>query len=278
MSLGRGTGLHPDDPLQVASENVTSPVLGSLVRTAAFRPASVDWRHLLDQILDQGDTASCVGCAFSTSIYLRGQVTTPIPRPSAKAIYDVARLYAQRLTWPLQPMVDVGCRGWEAIAGAGRHGLVPWAAWPLVTEDPELLALRPTPETRWINTPPDFTLFSQAIDLVGTGHFRADTGDIEAALEGALVAKQFPAFGMYVNDDYGRVRGDEIFDVSDLTPPEGLPGHMQALCGYDADSFHVVSSWSEEHGNGGIVRVAKRVITSRWAFTRVVVTHSPGSL
>lgn len=272
MSGTWGTGCIPDPDDMVARENQAQPLAG-FVNPGAERPAAVSWAHRLDQILDQGDTNSCVGCAIATAIYLRGQNTVPIPRPSEKAIYDLARGRDQGAN--RDEYDDVGCRPHNAIEAIHLHGLVHREAWPLWTEDPSLTVLKPRPETRWVNVPPDFALFRQAIDARLTGHFRGDFGPIAATLERALYLGQIPVYAQYVRHDYGAVRGDDVYDVPSDEREADLPSHMQAIVGYDEVSFHIASSWGRGHGNEGIVRVAKRVLTSSWSFGRMVITHTP---
>lgn len=267
MTLARGTGLLDEDEALVGVENLERP-LSSIV--GGPRPALVRYDHLLDQILDQGSTNSCVGCAISTAVYLRGQLSTPVRRPSAKLIYDLARL-----AYGDTALVDEGCRPADAIRMSSDKGLVAWDEWPLFTEDDSFLILRPTEETSWIDTPPPFDVFHEAYDARVTGYFRADFGDIVGMLEGALAAGQIPVFGMRMPDDFGEVRG-EVYDAPPGINPAGLPGHMQAICGYDADAFHVVSSWGEWHGDRGIVRVRKSFVADpRWCHSRIVVTSVP---
>jgi hypothetical protein len=177
----------------------------------------------------------------------------------------------------------VGCRPIDALDALRRHGLVPRASWPLHTTDPELLALgrdragNPVP---WINTKPPFDLYHEGADATMTGYFRADTGPIVDLLETALDQQQIPVFGMFMEGNYEDVRGREIYDVP-TTEPDGeatSSSHMQAICGYDEDSFEIVSSWGEDHGDSGIVRVRKSILASPWCFARMVITSAPKAL
>lgn len=273
MILVRGTGLLPDDPELVRAENASCPL--TVLTGMAKRPKDFDRRGLIDRIIDQGWTNSCVGCAIATAIFLRGQASgKPVRRPSAKLIYDQARLAGG----DVPELIDWGCRPHDAIEAARRHGLVPEVSWPLFTDDPNMLALAPR-GTTWINTKPDFTTYHEAADSVMTGYFRADTGDIIGALEGAIALDYFPVFGMLVEPRFGRVVGDELYDAPGRVEDyPGLPGHMQAICGYDEEAFLVVSSWGESHGNRGIVRVAKRFLAGPWSYARMVITSAPASL
>ena len=264
MSLHRGTGLIPDDEPVVRQRNDDWPLSGLV--GAGRRPLSVSYSGALDRIIDQEQTNSCVGCAFSTAMFLRGQLSTPIRRPSPKVIYDLGRLIDEN------ELFDIGCRPQDAIVMVGKHGIVAEEDWPLFTSDKSLLALSP-PGKEWIDTPPDFTVLHQAADAVVTGCFGADGGDIVATLEQALHVRQIPMFAMYVADDYQDVRGTEVYDHPGRV--DSTSSHMQAMCGYDEDSFHIVSSWGEGHGNRGIVRIAKSFIASSNCFARKVITQVP---
>lgn len=268
MTHQRGTGLLDEDDELVGRENVEKPLAG-LVGIVS-RPASIRYDRFLDTILDQGDTNYCVGCAISTAVYLRGQLTTPVQRPSAKLIVDLAQLANGDVE-----LVNAGCRPADAIRMSSDKGLVAWDEWPLFTEDPDLLALRPREDVPWVNTPPPFDVFHTAYDARVTGYFRADFGDIVGLLEAALAIGQIPVFGMRVAHDYGAIR-TEVYDAPSGVDPAGLPAHMQAICGYDADAFDVVTSWGYGHGNRGIVRIRKSFIADpRWCNSRIVVTSVP---
>lgn len=249
----------------VGGMSVGAPVL-------VARPASVSWAHLRDGTLDQGPTNSCVGCTFSTATYLRAKILgRPIPRPSAKLFYDGARL-----SYGDVELLDNGCYPLDAVRFGSEKGMVPWAAWPLLEPgDAEMRALVPEGKT-WIDTPPDFGVFHQAIDARVVGYLRADAGDVVAQLEAALVLGQIPGFGMLIPGDYGSVRGKEVYDIASDAVLEGLGAHMQAIVGYDEVSFLIDSSWGAGHGDNGIVRIAKNVIRRNdVSFARTIVTTVP---
>ncbi len=273
----RGTGLVPDDPVRVVAENRAHPLI-FLTGAPQPRPVRLSWRHLLDGILDQRWTNSCVGCAFATAVYLCGQAKQrPVLRPSAKAFYDGARLRGG----PVEELIDWGCKPLDAIEAARKNGLVRESSWPLFTDDPELLKLAVTKAGKpvdWINAEPPFSLYFEGADAKLTGYYRADTGAIIELLEHALALGEIPVYGQHILDGYGQVTGATLYDTPTLTPPPGLPTHLQAICGYDEEAFEVVSSWGAGHGDRGIVRVRKSVIAGPWAFARMVITSVPAAL
>jgi len=47
-------------------------------------------------------------------------------------------------------------------------------------------------------------------------------------------------FGMFTADDYAGVRGTDVYDApAPIERFPGLPGHLQAICGCDEESFLV---------------------------------------
>lgn len=278
MTFHRGMGHLRDVPSLVAADDAHRHV-GALVRAAAAAgppPEAVSWRHLLDLILDQGQSSSCVGCGMATQVLLRTAYLGRPVRPSEKGIYDVARLVDR----PGGPVFDLGCRPGAAMLGMHEHGLAARARWPLTSpSDEEARAMAPDgTAASWIDALPPFDVFSAGADAQVTGHFRADTGDIVGMLKRALAIGQFPGYAQYVRPDYQDVRGDEIYEVSGPPNRDSDPSHYQTLCGYDQASAHVVSSWGRGHGDGGIVRVSWSVIASSWSFDRLVVTSAPTTI
>lgn len=273
--MARGFGWIPDEATVREADRDSRPLTGLVGGAGTSRPVAISYAGLLDRIIDQQGLNACVGVSLSTCIYLRGRAEgrRSMRRPSAKAIYDVARQNALFGG----PLLDIGCRPRDAIEGIAKHGLVAEEEWPLFTDDEELLKLGGAPgvRDRWVNTEPPFDIFHQMFDAAFTGYARADYGDIIGALETALCQRQFPAFGMSTRTDYSHVGPNDVYDVESGAMPNGEPGHMQAICGYDADAFHIVSSWGETHGDGGIVRIAKSFIAGPFCFDRIVVTSVP---
>lgn len=262
MTERPGHGLLPDLPHFVRADNVTRPLSGLV--GAAPVPVGVDRRQLLDRVLDQGATNACVGCALSTAIYLRGQMQGGVKRPSAKAIYDMARL----VDMPGGPLMDVGCRPRAAILGIQEHGLVAWDAWKL-----------PVPgefDAPDIDAQPPFDVFANGADALLTAYYRADSGDVVNALKQAIAMGHFPVFGMYVPPAYYGWAGRDVFKATDgAAVDRTLGAHMQAACGYDDEALHVVSSWGTRHGDSGIVRISWGFIDSAWCFDRLVINTVP---
>src|SRR3990167_3734272 len=111
------------------AEDLRDRHVGRLVGAvgAVSLPTSVDYSSLLDGVQEQRASSSCVGQAFSTAIYLRANLAGhPIARPSAKAIYDIARLSDQK-----NVLVDQGSRPRAALDGMLEYGLVAADRWPL---------------------------------------------------------------------------------------------------------------------------------------------------
>ena len=273
MTYHRGMGHIPDPQRFVQAENATRSLAGLVGAGGPSVMPTMRHAHLLDRILDQGGTSSCVGCALSTAVYLRGAfLGYGLRRPSAKGIYDVARLVDR----PGGSVFDTGCQPRAAMLGVQEYGMVAEERWPLFApSDEEARAYAPDgTAASWIDALPPFDVFKEGADALLTGYYRADTGDIVLQLKRALVAGHFPLFAMHVRPDYQDVAGSEVYEASG-PPDTGLPSHMQAICGYDEAAVDVVSSWGRGHGTAGIVRVSWDIVASAWSFGRMVVTAVP---
>lgn len=230
----RGKGHTPDRHDHVAEDLAVRHVGLLLGARVSDTPDAVDYSTMVD-IPDQGPTESCVGQAFATAIFLLAHLSgIPLPRPSAKAIWDFARLTDDPTT-----LTNVGCRPRAAIDAVGSYGLVADSRWPLSAAN--------------MNDPPPLDVFRAGLGAKLSAYYRCDGSDVVAQLRSALAQRFIPVFAMDVDDAYERYDGSSVY--AGLTGPL-LGSHMQAIVGYTQDAFLVANSWGEGWGRGGFARVA----------------------
>jgi len=264
VSPRRGLGWLPDDTSRVMLELATSP-LDDLIGTPTSPVIDVvDYSKLLDHIPNQGQTSSCVGQAFATSLYLLGKTQgKPIPRPSAKLIYDDARAEDQ----PYVRLRDYGSRPLAAIRCLVEQGMVPESDWPIVfSKDEDGI------EHSNINDRPPLGIYQKALGFKVGGYYRIPAGYGAArAVRLALAHGYVPVFAMPVDEEYQNWSGGVYVGRSGVS----LGGHMQSTCGYGDGHILVASSWGEEHGDDGIVMIADSYFESGECTDIIVPTIVP---
>lgn len=258
--MSRGLGWLPDDAARVAHEIATAPLGGLIGAAAVSAPDTLDLSTKLDKIVDQGHTSSCVGQAFATSLYLLGQISgDPIPRPSAKLIYDDARAEDR----PYTQLTDYGSRPLAAIRCLVEQGMVPEADWPITFE---------ADGSTNINARPPLGIYQKALGYKVGGYYRIAAGYGAAnAVRLALAHGYVPVFAMPVDDEYMNWTGG----VYPGREGASLGGHMQSTCGYGKDHILIASSWGKEHGDDGIVMIADSYFESGECTDIIVPTLVP---
>ena len=257
-AVTRACGHIPDRACDV-EEDLRTRHVGMLVgASVGALPAAVDYSSLLDGVQDQKSSSSCVGQAFATAIYLRAKIAGhPIARPSAKAIYDVARLSEQR-----DVLVDDGCRPRAAIDGMTEHGLVASERWPLTDTN--------------VNELPPLDVFRAGVGATLSNHYRIASGSGCSLLMKSALAKGFPVpYSQPVDDGYLEYSGG-IWRGMD-GPTRG--GHMQVALGYDVlygtPYFLVAGSWGTSFGVDGFALIAESFFESGLARDILVPTTIP---
>lgn len=197
--------------------------------------ANVDWSGFLGRVPDQAATSACVGFAFATACFMRASISGhAIPRPSAKAIYDFARLIDMPAV-----LEDIGSRPRSAIQGMREYGLLAEDRWPMTTP---------------INELPPLDIFIHGRDALLTGHYRIEPGPgCGGLIRRALVAGFIPTFAMPVDEAYLTYDGSSVY--------QGVAGnvvgrHAQAVIGCTEDTFLVANSWGRRWGLEGMARIA----------------------
>ena len=205
---------------------------------------------MLTEVPDQGPTSACVGESLATSIYLHAKTAgRPIDRPSAAAIYALARLG----DGARHPLPDTGSRPTLAMVEAQTNGLVADARWPLRVDTV-------------LDVPP-LDVFAQGLDAKLDAYYAIPSGPGAAVLiRRAIAAGCYPIFAMPVDPSYEQYRGG-VWECLEALP---LGGHMQCLVGYDATTFLVANSWGPTWGIGGFARVSAAWIES-YAVTDILV-------
>jgi C1A family cysteine protease len=243
---------HRHDPASVVRDDVHNRHVGALLGPHMRLASSIDYSGLLDHVPDQLSTSSCVGCAFSTAVYLRAAVAgNPIARPSRKAIYDVARM----IEAPHAPLADEGSVPSLAIQGMRDYGMVAEDRWPL-TDDA-------------VNVMPPLDVFQHAVDATLGEHYRITAGaGASMLIKMALSRGYVPALAIPVEQAFE----DYSSGVYNWTGGPALGSHMVACVGFDSKGLLICNSWGPSWGMNGLVRVAESFVDIHAADILVVTT------
>lgn len=248
----RGCGAIPDKLLDAEIDGRARHVGALIGARPGYAPAR-DWSHLLDFVPDQGGTNRCVGWSFSTAMFLAGQAKgDPIPRPSPKWLYDIARYYDTPGV-----LVDVGSRPRSMALAASMHGVV--AESRLESND------------RNVNEAPPFDADLAGADALFTGYYKVD-GNVPTLLRMALDKGHFPTFAMVVHESFQNLGRDAVYDEPDGTE---LGRHMVTLVGYNQGAFRLLNSWGTAWADRGFCWVTDRFVASHYVSDRYVVTAAP---
>lgn len=238
----RGLGFLPD-PIDIHDAELVAHNARALRNDAFPIPDSFTWAHtdIVPEPRDQSVTSSCVGQALAASIECRSAAIGERIVPSAKAIYDVARLMANR-----NALVDNGSSPSLAIEGTREFGLVAEERWPFSVAN--------------IDVKPPLDVFHAGADGVLMQHHRITPGrGCADEVKRLLCQGFFPCFAMTVDEAYDRYDGTDVYRA-----PSGraLGRHYQVVVGYDGDDFDVLGSWGKFWGRGGLARIARSVLES----------------
>lgn len=252
--MSRCFGAIEDEP-ELAAEDARLRHVGRLLGPSLSLPESVDVSDHLDGVLDQGGTSSCVGHWFSNAIYLTGQVQgRPVPRPSRRWSYDVARMTETR-----NVLIDQGCRPRDCVMGALNHGIVAESRFPW--------------DEAKIDERPPIDLDVAGSDALFTGYYRCD-GDIPRLLRQALSSGFVPGLAMQVHEGFGDLGASDVYDE-----PMGelLGRHMVTVVAYRPGAFKILNSWGTTWADSGFGWISDRFVASPFCGDHYVVTAAPSA-
>lgn len=242
MRAERGLGYLPDDPAIVTRELVERHISNLVGALSPTRPPALDYTQFVEKIPDQQNTSSCVGQAFATATHITANLAgMRIPRPSAKAIYDFARLEDR----PYTMLEDDGSRPLAAIRCLVEKGMVSDTDWPLVFD---------VNGRSNVNAMPPLDVYQEALAArVGDWYRIAAGAGASALVRHALARGLCPVFAMPVDEQYQWWSTGAVYEGR---VGKSLGLHMQALAGYGDGHLLVVSSWGATHGARGVVKLA----------------------
>lgn len=231
-------GYRPDKP------DARDHHISRLGLSAAIPSASSLHDHVVE-VLDQGDTSSCVAHAWAQALRISDMVAgvKGPALPSREFLYFNARAYDGG------PIEDQGTELRSCALGVMKFGRPPESAWPFVPS--------------YINARPSWEAYREAYDFKGpAGYYRVTTLD---ELKQAIAAGK-PVVG-------GASVGNSIFDytsgIYDPSPTEpSIGGHALCFVGYAPGDFEIVGSWGDGYGESGFMRVSPAwaaTFTDLWA-------------
>lgn len=200
---------------------------------AGAYPPSVDRSDRVDEVLDQGQTSSCVGFAAAQAVRMalvNQGVSNPI-LPSPLAIY-----YWARAGQAGQLDRDGGTYIRAAFRAIGKFGFPPNDVWPF--------------DESKVQDQPPWEVNQVAFDQRGLeAYFRIPTvGRSRSNYVRAALADGYPVvFGTLVDARFFDLYDARVWDFQG--PTEG--GHALCIVGYDEDGVLVVNSWGRGWGANG---------------------------
>lgn len=210
-------------------------LFGELGHSTAV-PASSSLQDHVIQVLDQGDTSSCVAHAWAQALRIADMVAgvkNP-PLASREFIYYGARKFDGQ-----DPVTDDGTELRSAAKAITKFGRPPETAWPF----------RPNQ----INAQPSWEAFREGYDAKGpASYYRLTT---TAEIKQAIAAGKPVVGGVNVGESIESYTGG-IYDPSPSEPSIG--GHALCFIAYDPSCFTIVNSWGTSYGEGGFIRVSPR--------------------
>lgn len=186
------------------------------------------------QILDQGNTSMCVGCALAQAKYIIEQSQT-----NDSNMFSPAYIYANRKEsdWQGEGMIPR-----QALKGLKDNG---------VCHLHDYVGFYDYQQAKNIYTKRKDELDKKAYPYRISSYYRLNNiNDIKEAIYTTGFA--LVAYDVY-KSLYQPVNGDVIYEPNDT---ENLGGHQMIAIGYDDNrnggSLIVVNSWGKEYGNRGI--------------------------
>lgn len=201
----------------------------ALLGLPATIPVAASLRDHVVEVLDQGNTSSCVAHSWAQALRIADMVAgvKDPPLPSREYLYWNARAYDGG------PIADQGTQLRSCAQGIIKFGRPPESAWPF--------------RESYINERPPWEAYREGYDARGVAGYRRVT--TLAEIRQAIAAGHAVVGGTDV--------GESIFQAGDggiYAPPSGeevIGGHALTVVGYDANSFDLVNSWGPGWGKQG---------------------------
>lgn len=205
----------------------------ALLGLPAAIPAAASLRDHVVEVLNQGDTSSCVANSWAQALRIADMVAgvKEPPLPSRQYLYYNARAYDGG------PIADQGTQLRSCAQGVIKFGRPPESAWPFVES--------------YINERPPWEAYREGYDFKGpAGYYRVAT---IAELKQALAASKPVVGGASVGQSIMEYTGG-IYDPPADEPSIG--GHALTFVGYTPDYIEIVGSWGASYGEQGFMRVS----------------------
>jgi len=192
-------------------------------------PDSSSLRDQVVEVLDQGDTSSCVAHAWAQALRIADRVAgvNLPPLSSREYLYYNARAYDGG------PIEDQGTQLRSCAQGIIKFGRPAESVWPF------------TPS--YINERPPWEAYREGYDARGVaGYHRVTTLD---EIRQAIAAGHAVVGGTSVSKSIFTAGDGGIYSPDPAEQSVG--GHALTIVGYDAESFEIVNSWGAGWGSQG---------------------------
>lgn len=249
-------GLIPDSPTGRDHVPNALRLVGGIDR---IRPVELNYVEHVGEVMDQGPTNSCVANYLSSALLIASIIAgRPMPRPSRRWLYDVARY---RRTPGV--LIDEGSVIRLMCEGAAENGIVAESSFEF---DPAKINERP---------PFDLDVAGQSAKFTGFYNIEGGGGgiggDLISLIETALVKGHIPGFAMHVYEnfvDMPHTHGYSYDHVSGLFKGN----HMLGIVGYTDEDFILLNSWGSSWGDGGLCRIRKGLVATDLCFEHTAIT------
>lgn len=230
MQVTKSFGALPD---QDHGDPAKDPDISKL-KLVAKPLEKVSWRQHAPDVVDQGNTSTCVGQAVAGAwcTQVRAETGELVPRGSSLVVYAMS-IHQYDQAWP---KVDIGTYARTATLAIEKHGIPPESAWPF--------------ESLKVGEEPPASALSQAFGWRGPrGHYRIH-GEGDRAIDqciAALQAKRIIVISVPV--DHLFIQDDDFDHAVWPQIGEHVGNHAMYVVGYKKDQFGIV--WFETINSWG---------------------------
>jgi len=228
-----GLGMVEEDPAALAQMPQTPTF-------RAFLPERVDLAADFPPPGDQGRAQTCVG--WSTGYALRSYLERQRRQVD---LSDPGNRFSPYFVYTqVAPNCQSGARISDALAVQGQVGALPIREYGTMSCDRP-----PAPQDK-----------ARAGDY-RIGSFRRVDQRKPDDIKGELARRRPVVFGMLMNREFMRLRGDDVYDHP---PQQGMGGHAMVAIGYDdaRQAFRVINSWGPKWGDRGYGWISYRAFAA----------------